>query len=344
MKKQFRKMAKISLVLVYLVIMAGAVVRMTGSGMGCPDWPKCFGYYIPPTEIGQLLWQPARTFKKGQLIIRNDSLLVSREDHITAEKFDEKNWAPYTKHSYAVFNALHTWTEFINRLLGALAGLATFIMALFSIGYWKQRSAITIIAWIVVLAMGFQAWLGATVVFSVLEPVKITLHMAMALGIVALLLYLIFSSGTQTNRNKYDRKTIHLLFVALCLTAGQIVLGTQVREFVDMQIELLGAQAKAIWLQDASITFYIHRSFSILLLLINLWLLLRIQRLKLGFDKIKWVMLLLILEVFTGIAMNYLAFPGGSQPVHLVVATLLFAVQFYLVMEALNLYRIRKTL
>jgi len=44
MKKNFRLLTRLSLVLVYLVILAGATVRMTGSGMGCPDWPKCFGY------------------------------------------------------------------------------------------------------------------------------------------------------------------------------------------------------------------------------------------------------------------------------------------------------------
>ena len=80
MQKNFRKISKISLVLVYLVIIAGAVVRMTGSGMGCPDWPKCFGHYIPPTNESELQWQPNKDYKKGQVIILNETLQVAKSD------------------------------------------------------------------------------------------------------------------------------------------------------------------------------------------------------------------------------------------------------------------------
>ena len=142
-KKYFLKIAKISLVLVYLVIVAGAVVRMTGSGMGCPDWPKCFGYYIPPTEESQLQWQPQKEFEKGQVIIINDELQVADKDFKTTSSYTTKNWRPYTKHKYAIFNPWHTWIEFINRLFGALAGLATLVLAVLSIGYWKRNKKIT---------------------------------------------------------------------------------------------------------------------------------------------------------------------------------------------------------
>ena len=132
MKAYFTPIAKTALVLVYLVIIAGAVVRMTGSGMGCPDWPKCFGYYIPPTEQSQLEWQANKEYKKGQVIILNESLKVAKNNFTSTDTFQKNNWGNYTKHDYAIFNASHTWVEFINRLIGALAGLATLIMGIFS--------------------------------------------------------------------------------------------------------------------------------------------------------------------------------------------------------------------
>ncbi len=343
MPKSFRKIAKASLVLVYLVIIAGAVVRMTGSGMGCPDWPKCFGYYIPPTQESELQWQAEKEYKKGQVIIRNETLLVAEMDFVTSSVFKQKNWAAYTKHDYAVFNPWHTWIEFINRLFGALAGLATLILAVLSLKYWKKNKWITIFSWLVVFGMGFQAWLGATVVYSVLEPVKITLHMVMALIIVAMLLYVIHLSKKEIPPSTYDRNIFTFLTVALLITMAQVVLGTQVRQFVDEQIDLVG-QKPYLWLQDPSIQFYVHRSFSIVVVLINLYLAYRIHTLKLNLVKINWVLIILLAEVVTGMAMYYWDFPFASQPLHLVLASLLFGVQFYLVLEAYNFKRSPKSL
>ena len=344
MQKNFTKIAKICLVLVYLVIVAGAVVRMTGSGMGCPDWPKCFGYYIPPTDIAELQWQPEREFKKGQVIIVDEALWVAKESFSTSSTYNANNWAPYTKHDYAIFNPFHTWTEFINRLFGALAGLGTLIMAIASFTYWKKQKSITILSWVVVFAMGFQAWLGATVVYSVLAPAKITIHMVMALFIVALILYLIHATNNKIKSLQPDKITRNLIIFVLFTTLVQVVLGTQVRQFVDVQTDLYGEDAPNLWLNSATLSFYIHRSFSIIVVLLNLALAIRIYKLNLGYSKINWVLALLLLEVISGMAMYYLDFPFASQPLHLVLASVLFGFQFYLVLEAINAFKTMKTL
>ena len=70
-----------------LVMLAGSVVRMTGSGMGCPDWPKCFGYTIPPTGIETLTWAPNRSFDEGNIIIIQEKLLVATSDFVSTEVF-----------------------------------------------------------------------------------------------------------------------------------------------------------------------------------------------------------------------------------------------------------------
>ncbi|KAB8155335.1 heme A synthase [Kordia sp. TARA_039_SRF] len=334
MKKHFHTIAKVTLVLVYIVIIAGAVVRMTGSGMGCPDWPKCFGYYIPPTEEAQLQWQPNHFYEDGMVIIVDETLQVAKEDFTTTTAFNAENWETYTKHDYAKFNASHTWVEYINRLFGALAGLATLLLFVGSCWYWKERKIITILSFFTVAGMGFQAWLGKTVVDSNLAPFKITTHMMMALLIVAALLYIVHATSTKLKAHKADTTFTKLLYASIGLTVIQIVLGTQVRQFVDEQVKVVGETAKSLWLATPELDFYIHRTFSIIVLLVNIWLFYRFKKLNLGFTKVYWVLVLLVLEILSGIAMYYFDFPFGTQTIHIVLATVLFGIQFYLILEA----------
>ncbi|SFR50645.1 cytochrome c oxidase assembly protein subunit 15 [Robiginitalea myxolifaciens] len=335
LKANYRRMAKLSLALVYLVILAGAVVRMTGSGMGCPDWPKCFGYLIPPVEASELEWQANSDYESGQVIIREEALLLAREDFQSGNTFNAANWGPYTRHDYAEFNAVHTWVEYINRLLGALSGLAILAMAVCSLGWLKEKPAWTALAWISVVAIGFQAWLGATVVYSVLAPVRITLHMFMALLIVALLLWIVFTSEKIEGRaaQPASRNLFRLWGLTFFVSLMQILMGTQVRQFVDQQGELFGEQARELWLSDPSMIFYIHRSFSILVLLLHFWVAYLMFKNQLKYPKIRPILGLLALLVVSGIAMNYFAFPFSSQALHLFGAALLFGLQFYLLLE-----------
>lgn len=337
MKISFQKITKTALILVYLVIVAGGLVRMTGSGMGCPDWPKCFGYYIPPTDINELMWSPGREFTKGQVIIKDEKLFVARETFKSSTEYNPKNWEPYTKHDYAVFNPVHTWVEYLNRLVGALAGLAVLAMAIASFTFWRKKTNIILLSWLSVFMMGFQAWLGATVVYSVLNPVKITIHMVMALLIVAVLLYILDKSKEIESRAitfKSDTLFKRFLILSLLITLVQVILGTDVRQFVDERVKMLGYDNMHLVMDNPVITFYFHRSFSFIVIGINFWLYLRNRKFSLGFAKTGWAMLLLIIEVLSGMAMYYLDFPTGMQTTHLVIASITFGIQFYLILES----------
>ena len=117
--------------------------------------------------------------------------------------------------------------------------------------------------------MGFQGWLGKTVVDSNLLPYKISIHMAMALLIVLFLVYLL--SREQKNRQEltYVKQFQGLALVAILLSLIQIGMGTQVRQFVDEQMHSFNLIQASEWLAKAPIIFYVHRSFSILILLVH---------------------------------------------------------------------------
>ena len=158
MKKHFPIIVKITLISVYLIFLAGAVVRMTGSGMGCPDWPKCFGYYIPPTSEEQITWQPNSSYKKGMIIIKDEVLFVAENDIKTTTNFKLSNWEKYTKHDYANFNKYHTWTEYINRLTSVLSGFVFLFLMLGAFKFRKEKKSIPLLAFLALFLMLFEGW------------------------------------------------------------------------------------------------------------------------------------------------------------------------------------------
>src|SRR5688572_22394652 len=141
--------------MVFLVILAGGVVRMTQSGMGCPDWPTCFGRWIPP--------------------LNKDQLPPDYEKYLRTQDIDH------------TFNVYHTWIEYINRLLGALLGVFIAFHFGWSVALFRKTTrSVVVISFLMLLAVGFQGWLGKKVVDANLAVVKVTIHMLMALVLAAL--------------------------------------------------------------------------------------------------------------------------------------------------------------
>ena len=330
MKNRFPKIVKIAIISVYLIFLAGAIVRMTGSGMGCPDWPKCFGYYIPPTSEEQITWKPNTTYKEGFIIIKDEVLFVAESDLKTEKNFNIKNWSAYTKHDYNKFNKFHTWTEYINRLVSVLAG---FVFLFLIHGAFKLRKTdrrIPRLAFGAFFLMLFEAWLGKTVVDTNLTPAIITVHMVIGLIIIGLLLWLRFIVTNKKIIYKYNALFNKLLIISVIFSLIQIAMGTQVRQFIDEQVKLYGFENKNHSLMNPSFKFYFHRSFTIAIVLVNLGMFYLNQLKNLGYTLVNWIVFLIFLEAITGVLMYYAEIPIGTQAIHLLAGALLFGLQFYL--------------
>jgi cytochrome c oxidase assembly protein subunit 15 len=334
MKNRFPAIVKVTLISLYLIFLAGSIVRMTGSGMGCPDWPKCFGYYIPPTSEEQITWQPNSTYEEGIIIIQNEVLYVAERKVNTSSVFDETNWEEYTKHEYATFNKFHTWVEYINRLITVLSGFIFLFLLAGSLKFRKENKWIPILSFIAFFFMLVEAFLGKMVVDSNLKPTMITVHMVIGLLIIGLILRLLFIIREEKTVFKYHSLFNKLLIVSIIFSIIQIAMGTQVRQFIDEQVKLFGFENKEYSLMNPSFKFYFHRSFTIAIILVNFGLFYLNQLHKLGYKLIKWILVLLFLETITGILMYYAEFPLGTQAVHLLSGALLFGVQFYLWLQS----------
>ena len=336
---KFKKLTILSIIVVYLVILAGSVVRMTGSGMGCPDWPKCFGFLIPPTERSQLDWRPNFQFNKNQIIIIDEELFYAPESFESKNIFEPKNWKKYTKHDYAKFNPVHTWIEYVNRLIGALAGIIVLILFLSSLKFIGKNSLITILAFISLLAILFQAWLGKTVVDSNLEANTITIHMFMAIFLVFILFGILAFSIKPRLSNSVPKIVFYLILISLFTIIFQVFTGTEVRKFIDIKMELFNYLQKDKWIENIPNIFYTHRSFSWIILISNLLAFYYLNKLKVNSTILSYTNILILIQIITGVIMYYFYFPFASQPIHLLLSTIIVGLQFYFLLINRNIFQ-----
>ena len=323
----------------FLIIIAGSFVRITGSGMGCPDWPKCFGYYIPPTDISTVSLEEGRSYSKGQMVIYNDTLWITNSSFQYTSDFwksNSGNDAPlkvYPKHQYAEFNSFHTWTEYINRLLTALLGLPILVMTFLAMLYYKKSNDYWPIVYSVfaIVMILFEAWLGKMVVDKNLNTSTITLHMVGSLGILLSLLFLIRRTNEKENYTipPVLRKALSFFFV---IHLVQLLLGTQVRESVDLLLE--NGIGRNILIENLPVGFKIHRSFSILIVILATMMYLQYRRLEIQPRKFKYLFVVLGFEILFGVGMAYLGIPRALQPLHLLFSIILFALSGMLLLES----------
>lgn len=303
----FRRIGIATIVAVYLVILVGGIVRASGAGMGCPDWPTCFGTWVPPTNVSQL---PA------------DYQQI------------------YADRGYAntQFNPVKTWTEYVNRLIGSSTGILIIFAVWYARGFLKYDKPVFYLSLAVLIIISFQGWLGAQVVASNLKPYMITLHMLLALAIVALLIYTIARSQKQflmaCDSNGLNKPFSTVLTVAMVLTLLQVGMGVQVREAVDVIANEHSYIDRQYWRDDFPIIFYVHRSFSAIILFTNAWLVWKVYQSEprdpLIYKTAIVLLALIISAILAGITMDRLGMPPVAQPIHLLMANLIFGAQFFM--------------
>lgn len=311
LKKQnrFRRFGILTIAAVFFLIFVGGLVRSTGSGMGCPDWPKCFGQWIPPSDISEL---PS----------------------------DYKTKFAVAGKEIADFDAFKTWTEYYNRLIGVVIGLFVFLTVIFALPYLKlSKPYIFWLSFLAFILVGFQGWIGSKVVSTDLATYMITIHMFIALVIVGLLIYTITASQDFTiNQAKADTLLPKLLWLMMLVMIVQIISGTQVREVVDEVAKRI--DNRNLWLEEMDWIFYMHRSWSLLNMGLAIFINRRFSKL---FDRYSILyksslalILLMFTQALTGAVLANLGFPGYAQSIHLTLGSLTAGLQLFIFILAFS--------
>lgn len=311
-------------------------MRSTGSGMGCPDWPKCFNRIIPPTDISQLPEGYEQHYIEGRQ--KKNERFATIVARFGFEKEAEQIRTDPSILVHEEFNAAKTWTEYINRLVGVIVGFSMLATAYFALQYRKSKPAIAVWSVLNLFVVVIQAWLGSIVVSTNLMPWIITIHMVLALVILAIAIYTFFLATIRRNRSlltDQQASTIKwLTSLSLAVLFIQIILGTEVRELVDV---LRGeGLARSAWIDAIGTAYDYHRILGYITFGLTL-MVCRMVKSRFTEKSIqsKFALIIIALAVIqmgSGIVLARFALPPYMQTTHLVVASLFFGAQYYLML------------
>ncbi len=311
MSNLYRRSIRTSFFLVVFLVLVGGLVRSTGAGLGCPDWPKCFGLWVPPVHISQVpleYWNDPLSSFDGQLI----------------------------------FNPIKTWTEYINRLIGVVIGLSILIQAVLSLLVKPVLTARIFSLASLVMVIG-QGILGAFVVSSELKPLVISIHLTVAVLIgFSLLGAWFFSDKPPAIISPYPLSPFALtifILTSFCLII-QFVLGTEVRSQVDALFHRYFYESRHLYAGFLNWIFLFHRSFSLLVLVL---LILQIPVIGKFMPVSYWYQLIYPLclalgLIISGVILAYFNFPSFAQPFHLLFGFCIVCSQFWLFLHFRHFY------
>ncbi|MDB6138915.1 MAG: Cytochrome c oxidase assembly protein subunit 15 [Verrucomicrobiaceae bacterium] len=318
---RFQRIALAAFICLEVLIFVGAMVRATGSGLGCPDWPFCYGCWVPPTSADQI------DFTKLDI----DKFKAKAAQH--GRDPDSITTASLK----AEFDPVAVWVEYFNRLSSIPVSLSVVALVILSCGRIQgPRIRVRTAVWAAVFCLGMNAWLGARVVLSGLKPGAITAHMALAILMLCVLIYAAWASTDRPWRmslaSARPRQIACMLFA---LVVGEGIMGSQVRELTDHLAALHSGHPRGEWVHELeqSWVYLVHRSFSWLVLGFGLWFVRSMKKAAGAVGRLeKAILSLIFAQMLLGLVLSQIGIIRVAQILHIGLSSLLVSALFLMLL------------